>query len=210
MSGDAPGPLAGLRVIDLSAVIAGPSVCPLPRRLRRRRHQGRAPGGGDTLRNMGWRDPRRRHRPCGGRWPTAASGSIALDLKSSRRPRRAARAGATGPTCSIENFRPGTLERLGLGPDVLHARNQRLVITRVTGFGQDGPYATPPGLRLDRRGDVRLRRDQRRARRAVPAPTDRAHRRGHRAGRCVRHDGGACTPASARSSTSTCWSRSSS
>jgi crotonobetainyl-CoA:carnitine CoA-transferase CaiB-like acyl-CoA transferase len=41
----------------------------------------------------------------------------------------------------IENFRPGTLERLGLGPDVLLARNSSLVITRVTGYGQDGPYA---------------------------------------------------------------------
>src|SRR5207302_6437808 len=46
----------------------------------------------------------------------------------------------------IENFRGGTLERLGLGPDVLLARNPRLVITRVTGFGQDGPYAARPGF----------------------------------------------------------------
>jgi crotonobetainyl-CoA:carnitine CoA-transferase CaiB-like acyl-CoA transferase len=46
----------------------------------------------------------------------------------------------------VENFRPGTLERLGLGPDVLLARNPRLVITRVTGFGQDGPYAGRPGF----------------------------------------------------------------
>jgi crotonobetainyl-CoA:carnitine CoA-transferase CaiB-like acyl-CoA transferase len=46
----------------------------------------------------------------------------------------------------VENFRPGTLERLGLGPDVLLARNPRLVITRITGFGQDGPYAGRPGF----------------------------------------------------------------
>ena len=46
----------------------------------------------------------------------------------------------------IENFRPGTLERLGLGPEVLHARNPGLVILRVTGFGQDGPYASRPGF----------------------------------------------------------------
>jgi crotonobetainyl-CoA:carnitine CoA-transferase CaiB-like acyl-CoA transferase len=46
----------------------------------------------------------------------------------------------------IENFRPGTLERLGLGPDVLHARNPGLVVLRVTGFGQDGPYAQRPGF----------------------------------------------------------------
>ena len=46
----------------------------------------------------------------------------------------------------VENFRPGTLERLGLGPDVLHERNPDLVITRVTGFGQDGPYAGRAGF----------------------------------------------------------------
>ncbi len=46
----------------------------------------------------------------------------------------------------VENFRPGTLERLGLGPDVLHGRNPDLVVTRVTGFGQSGPYAERPGF----------------------------------------------------------------
>ena len=46
----------------------------------------------------------------------------------------------------VENFRPGTLERLGLGPDVLHARKPDLVVTRVTGFGQSGPYAERPGF----------------------------------------------------------------
>ena len=46
----------------------------------------------------------------------------------------------------VENFRPGTLERLGLSPDELHARNPRLVVTRVTGFGQTGPYAGRAGF----------------------------------------------------------------
>ena len=46
----------------------------------------------------------------------------------------------------IENFRPGTLERLGLAPDVLWEANPTLVITRVTGFGQDGPHAGRPGF----------------------------------------------------------------
>jgi crotonobetainyl-CoA:carnitine CoA-transferase CaiB-like acyl-CoA transferase len=46
----------------------------------------------------------------------------------------------------IENFRPGTLERLGIGPDVLSSRNRTLVLLRVTGFGQDGPYASRPGF----------------------------------------------------------------
>ncbi|MCX6418579.1 MAG: CoA transferase, partial [Actinobacteria bacterium] len=46
----------------------------------------------------------------------------------------------------IENFRPGTIERWGLGPEVLHAINPRLVIARVTGFGQFGPYSSRPGF----------------------------------------------------------------
>jgi crotonobetainyl-CoA:carnitine CoA-transferase CaiB-like acyl-CoA transferase len=46
----------------------------------------------------------------------------------------------------IENFRPGTLEKMGLGPEVLHARNPRLVIVRVSGWGQSGPYRDRPGF----------------------------------------------------------------
>ena len=46
----------------------------------------------------------------------------------------------------IENFRPGTLESMGIGPDVLHARNPKLIIVRVSGFGQDGPYKDRPGF----------------------------------------------------------------
>src|ERR1700733_14977343 len=46
----------------------------------------------------------------------------------------------------VENYRPGTLEQMGLGPDVLPARNPRLIIVRITGFGQDGPYRDRPGF----------------------------------------------------------------
>src|SRR5260370_29984742 len=46
----------------------------------------------------------------------------------------------------IENFRPGTLEAMGFGPDVLHLRNPRLIILRVSGWGQDGPYRDRPGF----------------------------------------------------------------
>jgi crotonobetainyl-CoA:carnitine CoA-transferase CaiB-like acyl-CoA transferase len=53
---------------------------------------------------------------------------------------------AAGADVVIENFRPGTLERWGIGPDELFAANSRLVIARVTGFGQFGPYATRPGF----------------------------------------------------------------
>jgi crotonobetainyl-CoA:carnitine CoA-transferase CaiB-like acyl-CoA transferase len=46
----------------------------------------------------------------------------------------------------IENYRPGTLERMGLGPETLQARNGKLVIVRVSGWGQTGPYAQKPGF----------------------------------------------------------------
>ena len=89
----------------------------------------------------------------------------------------------------VENSRPGTLERLGSGPDVLLARNDALVITRVTGFGQDGPYASRPGFATIAEAMSGLAVAQRRARRPAAAPADRAHRRGHRPGGGVRHDG---------------------
>jgi crotonobetainyl-CoA:carnitine CoA-transferase CaiB-like acyl-CoA transferase len=71
--------------------------------------------------------------------------TIALDLKSE--PDVAVLLGLVADAdVVVENFRPGTLERLGLGPDVLHGINPHLVITRVTGFGQTGPYASRPGF----------------------------------------------------------------
>src|SRR6202043_1767685 len=46
----------------------------------------------------------------------------------------------------IENYRPGTLEQMALGPDVLHVRNADLILVRISGFGQTGPYAHQPGF----------------------------------------------------------------
>ena len=46
----------------------------------------------------------------------------------------------------VENFRPGTLERMGLGPDVLHARNPKLVVVRISGWGQSGSWRHKPGF----------------------------------------------------------------
>jgi crotonobetainyl-CoA:carnitine CoA-transferase CaiB-like acyl-CoA transferase len=99
---------------------------------------------GDGVRTMGWLDPTdgtslwwklaNRNKRC-----------IALDLKDPD-DLAVVLALADRVDVVVENFRPGTLERLGLGPDVLLARNPRLVITRITGFGQDGPYAGRPGF----------------------------------------------------------------
>jgi formyl-CoA transferase len=66
-----------------------------------------------------------------------------LDLK---REKERALALAKRADVLVENFRPGQLERLGLGPEVLHAVNPRLVIARISGFGQDGPYRDRPAF----------------------------------------------------------------
>jgi crotonobetainyl-CoA:carnitine CoA-transferase CaiB-like acyl-CoA transferase len=141
---DNPGPLADVRVIDVSTVLAGPSCARYFADFGADVIKVERPDGGDTTRVMGWRDPRDdvtlwwkyagRNKRC-----------IALDLKDPDDHALFLELCETAHVV-VENFRPGTLERLGLGPEVLHARNPRLVITRVSGFGQDGPYARRPGF----------------------------------------------------------------
>ena len=84
-------------------------------------------------------------RGCGGSSPTANKRTIALDLKHPDDLGLVLDLAADADVV-VENFRPGTLERLGLGPEALHERNPRLVVTRLTGFGQTGPYAGRAGF----------------------------------------------------------------
>jgi crotonobetainyl-CoA:carnitine CoA-transferase CaiB-like acyl-CoA transferase len=135
--------LDGLKVIDLATVFAGPGAA---------RHLAdfgadvikvESPAG-DGVRRMGWFPPE------GGdsyTWKLLGRNkrAIVLDLKSTAGSDAFLQL-ADDADVLIENFRPGTLERLGFGPDVLAARNPRLVVLRVTGFGQDGPYAQRPGF----------------------------------------------------------------
>ncbi len=137
-------PLADLRVIDLSTVLAGPNCARYLADFGADVIKVERPDGGDSLRNMAWRDPRDGE----GLWWKLVNRNkraIALDLKD---PDDLAvlRGLLTEADVLVENFRPGTLERLGVGPDELLAINPRLVITRVTGFGQTGPYADRPGF----------------------------------------------------------------
>jgi crotonobetainyl-CoA:carnitine CoA-transferase CaiB-like acyl-CoA transferase len=137
-------PLAGLRVLDLSTVLAGPNCARYLADYGADVIKVERPDGGDSLRNMAWRDP----RDGGGLWWKLVNRNkraIALDLKSDD-DRDVLLHLVDRADVLVENFRPGTLERLGLGPDVLLARRPSLVITRVTGFGQDGPYARRPGF----------------------------------------------------------------
>ena len=137
-------PLADLRVIDLATVLAGPNCARYLADFGADVIKIERPDGGDSLRNLAWRDPRDGE----GLWWKMVNRNkrtVALDLKDADDVQVFKRLVA-GADVLVENFRPGTLERLGLGPDVLHAINPRLVITRVTGFGQTGPYATRPGF----------------------------------------------------------------
>jgi crotonobetainyl-CoA:carnitine CoA-transferase CaiB-like acyl-CoA transferase len=100
--------------------------------------------GGDSLRNMAWRDPRDGE----GLWWKLVNRNkrtAVLDVKDDADRATLLRL-LDEADVLVENSRPGTLERLGLGPDVLLARNSKLVITRISGFGQDGPYAGRAGF----------------------------------------------------------------
>ena len=141
---DLNAPLADLRVIDLATVLAGPNCARYLADFGADVIKIERPDGGDSLRNLAWRDPRDGE----GLWWKMVNRNkrtVALDLKDADDMQVFKRLVA-GADVLVENFRPGTLERLGLGPDVLHAINPRLVITRVTGFGQTGPYASRPGF----------------------------------------------------------------
>jgi crotonobetainyl-CoA:carnitine CoA-transferase CaiB-like acyl-CoA transferase len=133
------GPLHGVRVLDLSRLVAGNMVS-----LQLGDFGADVikiePPSGDPLRD--WRD--------GGKslhWKTYARNkrSIVLDLRQDAAKDALLRLVAIADVF-IENYRPGTLEDMGLGPDVLHKTNPALIVVRVSGFGQTGPYAALPGF----------------------------------------------------------------
>jgi len=138
------GPLAGLRVLDIATVVAGPGAARYLADYGADVLKIERPGAGDATRTMGLADPRdgtALYWKVVGRNKRCAT----LDLKSEAGHEALLRL-VDDAHVLVENFRPGTLERLGLGPDVLLARNPKLVILRVTGFGQDGPYAQRAGF----------------------------------------------------------------
>ena len=140
---DVPGPLADIRVIDASTVVAGPGAARYLADFGADVIKVERPEG-DTTRTLGWTDERDGVSLW---WKIVSRGkrTVALDLKDDDDLASMRRLCADADVL-IENFRPGTLERLGLAPDDLIAANPKLVILRVTGFGQDGPYANRPGF----------------------------------------------------------------
>ena len=138
------GPLAGIRVLDLATVIAGPGAARYFADFGADVLKVERPGTGDSTRGMGVPDPADGTSLY---WKLVSRGKrcAVVDLHSDDGRATILRL-VEGANVVIENFRPGTLERLGLGPDVLLERNPKVVILRVTGFGQDGPYAGRAGF----------------------------------------------------------------
>ena len=137
---NAAAPLDGIRVVDLSRLVAGNMLS------LQLADQGAEvikiedPRTGDPLR--AWRV-----KGLSLHWKVYARNkkSLALNLRP-RAGRDALMDLLEQSQVLIENYRPGTLEEMGFGPDTLHARNPKLIIVRITGFGQDGPYRDRPGF----------------------------------------------------------------
>jgi crotonobetainyl-CoA:carnitine CoA-transferase CaiB-like acyl-CoA transferase len=137
------GPLQGIRVIELATVVAGPGTGKYLADFGAEVIKVEPPGG-DATRRMGWTGPGEKDAYF---WKLLNRNKkvVTLDLKSEAGKADLWRLLANADVL-IENMRPGKLEALGFTPAALLERNPRLVILRVSGFGQDGPYALHPGF----------------------------------------------------------------
>lgn len=136
------GPLAGIRVIELGTLIAAPFAARLLAEFGAEVIKIEQPGSGDPLRS--WR---KLHQGTSLWWYLQSRNkkSIAIDLKSPQG-RDIARRLAAQADVVIENFKPGTLEKLGIGWDQLSALNPNLTLVRISGYGQTGPYRDRSGF----------------------------------------------------------------
>ena len=136
------GPLTDLRVIEMGQLLAGPFCGQLLADFGAEVIKCEQPGAGDPMRQWG------REKPHGKSlwWPVIARNkkSITLNLRMPEG-QRIVRDLIADTDILIENFRPGTMERWNLGFEELSKINPRLVMVRVTGFGQDGPYSGRAG-----------------------------------------------------------------
>ena len=139
---ETPKPLAGIRVLEMGQLIAGPFAGCMLAYFGAEVVKIEAPGTGDPLRNwrvlkegtsLWWR-AMGRNKKC-----------VTLNLREPRG-RDIARTLALRSDVLIENFRPGTMEKWGLGPEDLRTDAPDLVYARVSGYGQTGPFATKPGF----------------------------------------------------------------
>ncbi len=137
------GPLAGLRVLEFGQLLAGPYVGTLLGDFGADVVKVEAPGAGDAMRDWG----RLRHNGHSLWWAVLARNkrSVTLNLREERGQEIARELAATADVV-LENFRPGTMERWGLGPEDVHAVNPRAIYARVTGYGQTGRYRERAGF----------------------------------------------------------------
>ena len=135
-------PLEGIRVLDVSTILAGPLCCQILGDFGADVIKIEHPGAGDSMRGHGhhkdgvplwWKEISRNKR------------TVGLDLGVAEGAEVFRRLAKTADVV-VENFRPGTFERWGLAPNRLSELNPRLVLVRLTGWGQSGPYARRPGF----------------------------------------------------------------
>ncbi|HUL55534.1 MAG TPA: CaiB/BaiF CoA-transferase family protein [Usitatibacter sp.] len=136
------GPLAGLKVVEMGTLIAGPYCARLLAEFGAEVVKVETPGEGDPLRK--WR---KLHEGNSLWWYAQARNkkSIAIDLRDPEG-QAIVRRLAKGADIVVENFRPGTMEKWGLGYEALSKDNPGLVMVRISGFGQTGPYRDRPGF----------------------------------------------------------------
>lgn len=136
------GPLSGVRVLDASTILAGPLASQILGDFGADVIKIEHPTAGDGMRGHGpskdgvpiwWKEIARNKRTIGLSLSTGEGADIFRALVAQS-------------DVVVENFRPGTLERWGVGPDVLQALNPGLILVRITGFGQTGPYASRAGF----------------------------------------------------------------
>lgn len=140
-----PGPLAGIKVLELGTLIAGPFAARFLGEFGAEVIKVEDPNGGDPLRK--WR---MLYPEAGGTslwWAVQARNkkSVTVNLKAPEGKKIVCEL-ARDADVVVENFRPGLLEKLGLGYDVLSAENPGLVMVRLSGYGQTGPYRDRPGF----------------------------------------------------------------
>ena len=136
------GPLTGIRVIDASTILAGPLCCQILGDFGADVVKVEHPVAGDSMRGHGeskdgvalwWKEISRNKRTIGLSLSDPDGAELFLELVRTA-------------DVVVENFRPGTFERWGLSPERLHEVNPGLVLLRISGFGQEGPYSTRAGF----------------------------------------------------------------
>lgn len=135
-------PLQSIRVIDASTILAGPLCCQILGDFGADVIKVEHPTRGDAMRGHG---PQKDGVPLWWKEISRNKRTVGLNLGDSQGAEVFKRLAATADVV-VENFRPGTLERWGIGPETLMESNPGLVVVRLTGFGQTGPYAHRPGF----------------------------------------------------------------